>query len=165
MPRLPRPCGGLGGGVSAAEQVLFREANATDMPGISIVRLSVSENALSVEQLKERGITNASVAASLLTHRKGWVAEQDGRIVAFSMADRADWSIFALFVLPGYEQRGLGSRLLDLALRWLWDNGAERVWLSTGPQTRASRFYVMRGWVCTGHEARGDLRFELSRLA
>jgi GNAT superfamily N-acetyltransferase len=110
------------------------------MPGISHVRLSVVENALSVEQLKERGITNASVAASLLTHRKGWVAEQDGRIVAFSMADRADWSIFALFVLPGYEQRGLGCRLLDLALDWLWENGAERVWLSTGPETRASRY-------------------------
>ena len=76
-------------------RVLFREANAADMPGISSVRLSVTENALSVEQLKERGITNASVAASLLTHRKGWVAEQNGQIVAFSMADRADWSIFA----------------------------------------------------------------------
>ena len=135
------------------------------MPGISHVRLSVIENALSVEQLQERGITNASVAASLLTHRKGWVAEQDGRIVAFSMADRADWSIFALFVLPGYEQRELGSHLLDLALDWLWENGAERVWLSTGPRTRASRFYEMRGWVCTGKEARGDLRFELSRPA
>jgi GNAT superfamily N-acetyltransferase len=151
--------------VSAADQVLFREANATDMPGISHVRLSVIENALSVEQLQERGITNASVAASLLTHRKGWVAEQNGRIVAFSMADRADWSIFALFVLPGYEQRGLGGRLLDLALDWLWENGAERVWLSTGPQTWASRFYEMRGWVCTGNGAGDDLRFELSRPA
>jgi len=151
--------------VSAADQVLFREANAADMPGISSVRLSVTENALSVEQLKERGITNASVAAPLLTHRKGWVAEQNGQIVAFSMADRADWSIFALFVLPGYEQRELGSRLLDLALDWLWYNGAERVWLSTGPLTRASRFYEMRGWVCAGNEAGGDLRFELSRPA
>ena len=165
MPGFPEPRGGLGGDVSAAQQFLFRQATAADMPGISHVRLSVIENALSVEQLEERGITNASVAASLLTHRKGWVAEQNGQIVAFSMADRADWSIFALFVLPGYEQRGLGSQLLDLALGWLWENGAERVWLSTGPQTRASRFYEMRGWTCTGDAARGDLRFELSRPA
>lgn len=146
--------------------IIFREASGADMPGISHVRLSVIENALSVAQLEERGITNASVAASLLTHRKGWVAEEGGRIVAFSMADQADWSIFALFVLlPGYEQRGLGSRLLALALDWLWDNGAERVWLSTGPQTRASRFYELRGWVCAGKAAYGDLCYELPRPA
>lgn len=152
--------------MSLASRIEFREASAADMPGISHVRLSVIENALTVEQLEERGITNAGVAASLLTHRKGWVAaEEGGRIVAFSMADRADWSIFALFVLPEHEQHGLGSRLLDLALDWLWDNGAERVWLSTGPQTRASRFYELRGWVCTGKAAHGDLRFEFSRPA
>jgi len=149
--------------MSWADGIAFREASAADMPGISHVRLSVNENALSAEQLAGRGITNARVAASLLTHRKGWVAEQDGRIVAFSMADRADWSIFALFVLPGYEQRGLGSRLLDLALGWLWDNGAARVWLSTGPETPASRFYEKRGWTCTSNATHGDLRFELAR--
>ena len=151
--------------MSLADQVLFREASATDMPGISHVRLAVIENALSVEQLQERGITNASVAASLLTHRKGWVAEQDGQIVAFSMADRADWSIFALFVLPGYEQRGLGGHLLDLALGWLWDNGAERVWLSTGRKRgRRASTRCVDGSV-PAMQARGDLRFELSRPA
>ena len=76
------------------------------------------------------------MAASLLTHCKGWVAERAGKVVGFSMADRADASIFALFVLPGYEGRGLGSRLLDLAVDWLRANGAEKVWLTTGPRTR-----------------------------
>ena len=146
------------------EGIRYREATGADMPGISHVRLSVIENAMTAEQLAARGITNASVAASLLTHRKGWVAEHDGQVVAFSMADRADFSIFALFVLPGYEQRGLGSRLLGLALDWLWDNGAERVWLVTGPNTRASQFYAMRGWVRTGDtEAHGDVRYEIAR--
>ena len=149
--------------MSEAERFLVREATGADMPGISHVRLSVTENALTVEQLSGRGITNASVAASLLTHRKGWVAEHAGRIVAFSMADKADSSIFALFVLPGYEGRRLGTRLLGLALDWLWDNGAERVWLSTGPQTRAAVFYAKQGWVQTGKAGYGDLRFELVR--
>ena len=123
-----------------ADYFVVREATATDMPGISHVRLSVKENALSLEQLTERGITNASVAASLLTHRRGWVAERNGEIVVFSMADKANGSIFALCVLAEYEGRGLGSRLLTLALDWLWDSGAERVWLSTSPGTRAARF-------------------------
>jgi GNAT superfamily N-acetyltransferase len=149
--------------VSEADCFVVREATVADMPGISRVRLSVKENALSVEQLTERGITNASVAASLLSHRRGWVAERRGEIVAFSMADKADWSIFALFVLAEYEGRGLGSRLLALALDWLSDNGAERVCLSTSPGTRAARFYAKRGWTQTGKAAYGDVRFEIAR--
>lgn len=144
-------------------EFVFREATAADMPGISHVRTSVIENHLSRAQLDARGITNASVAASFLADSKGWVAERDGQIVAFSIADRASRSIFALFVLPACEGRGLGGRLLDLALDWLWDNGAGTVWLTTGPGTRAAAFYARRGWGCTGEEPGGDLRYELRR--
>jgi len=143
--------------------ISFREATGADVPGISRVRTSVVENALTVEQLEERGITNASVAASFLTDSKGWVALQEEEIVAFSIADRATHSIFALFVLPGYDGRGIGGELLDLALAWLWDNGAKRVWLTTAAGTRAARFYEKRGWTCTGSGPRGDLRYELGR--
>jgi GNAT superfamily N-acetyltransferase len=143
--------------------IIFREATGADMPGITRVRTSVVENALTIAQLEERGITEASVAASFLADSKGWVAVQADEIVAFSIADRATWSIFALFVFPGYEGRGIGSRLLALALGWLWKNGAERVWLTTGAGTRAVRFYEDRGWTCTGKGPRGDLRYELGR--
>jgi GNAT superfamily N-acetyltransferase len=143
--------------------IIFREAAAADMPGISRVRTSVVENLLTIDQLEERGITEASVAASFLTDSKGWVALQGEEIVAFSIADRSTQSIFALFVLPAYESRGIGSRLLDLALDWLWQNGVARVWLTTGPGTKAVRFYEKRGWMCTGHGPRGDLRYECER--
>jgi GNAT superfamily N-acetyltransferase len=143
--------------------IIFREATGADLPGISRVRTSVVENLLTIDQLEERGITNASVAASFLTASKGWVAVQGEEIVAFSIADRATRSIFALFVLPAYEGRGIGSGLLDSALGWLWDNGAERVWLTTGPGTKAVRFYEKRGWKCTGKGPRGDLRYECER--
>jgi GNAT superfamily N-acetyltransferase len=89
------------------------------------------------------------------------VAEHDRKIVAFAIADRVSRSIFALFVLPGWENRGLGSRLLDTALRWLHENGATVVWLTTGPRTKAAGFYERRGWVAKGREARGDTRYEL----
>jgi GNAT superfamily N-acetyltransferase len=145
--------------------IVFREATGADLPGISRVRTSVVENALTMAQLEERGITNASVAASFLKDSKGWVALQGEEIVAFSIADRAAQSIFALFVLPGYEGRGIGGVLLDSGLRWLWDNGAERVWLTTGPGTKAVRFYEKRGWTCTGQGPRGDLRYERGRPA
>jgi GNAT superfamily N-acetyltransferase len=143
---------------------IFREATAADMPGISRVRTSVIENALTREQLDARGITNASVAASFQQDSKGWVAEQSDQILGFSIADRASKSIFALFVLPAFECRGIGSRLHDLALAWLWDNGVERIWLTTDPQSKAARFYERRGWAATGAAEHGDMRYELARV-
>jgi GNAT superfamily N-acetyltransferase len=139
----------------------LREATAADLPGITRVRTSVRENLLTVEQLRARGITEASIAASLLGDSKGWVAEHEGEIVAFAIADRATRSIFALFVLPDWEGRGLGSQLLDLALGWLCASGAGVVWLTTGPDTKAAGFYERWGWVATGQEAGGDTRYEI----
>jgi GNAT superfamily N-acetyltransferase len=141
--------------------IIVREATAADLPGISRVRTSVVENLLTREQLERRGITEASIAASFLADSKGWVALSGDEVVAFTIADRASRSIFALFVLPQFEGRGFGSRLLDLALDWLWANGADLVWLTTGPGTRAARFYGHRGWVATGTTATGDVRYEL----
>ena len=59
-----------------------------------------------------------------------------------------------------YERRGLGKRLLGLALQWLWDNGAELVWLTAGQGTRAARFYERQGWTLSGVQPDGQLRFE-----
>lgn len=146
-----------------APTITFREAGRPDMPGIGHVRTSVTENLLTREQLAARGITDESVAASFEQDSKGWVAVDDSRVVAFSIADRASRSIFALFVLPDYEGRGLGSRLLDLAVAWLWDNGADRIWLTTGPGTRAARFYERRGWRLASVGTDGQLRFEYER--
>jgi len=143
--------------------LLLREATAADLPGISAVRLAVRENATTPAELDRRGITNESVAASFLANSRGWVALESGAIVGFSIADRADCSIFALFVLPGYEGRGLGSRLLDLAVDWLWESGADRVWLTTDPRTRAAGFYDRRAWVAVGSEGNGEQRYELAR--
>ena len=142
-------------------ETVIRVATAADMPGIARVRTSVRENHLSLEQLRARGITNESVAASFLADSRGWVAERNGEIIAFTIADRAERSIFALFVLPGYEGRGLGGRLLTLALQWLRENGVRDVWLTTGPDTKAARFYERRGWIAVAPTETEDIRYEL----
>ena len=143
--------------------LVFREATAADMPGISDVRQSVIENPLSIEQLAARGITNESMAAAFLKGLRGWVAIDGGQIVGFSMADRGSQSLYALFVRPECEQHGIGGRLYGLALQWLRDNGAERPWLTTSPGTKAAAFYERRGWIATGVDAYGDVRYELNR--
>ena len=143
--------------------IIIREARRDDMPGIYHVRTSVTENLLTGEQLAARGITNESVAASFEKDSKGWVAVDRDLVVGFSIADRATASIFALFVLPAYERRGLGGRLLALAMDWLWHNGLTRVWLTTDAETRALRFYLARGFMITAAPEHEDLRLECSR--
>jgi GNAT superfamily N-acetyltransferase len=109
------------------------------------------------------GITPDSVARSFAHECRGWVAEAERRIVAFSIANRETSSIFALFVLPEYEGRGLGAELLTRAVNWVWDREADVIWLTTSAGTRAARFYERAGWTKTGEGASGELRFELGR--
>ena len=146
----------------ASLHIVIREARFDDVPGMFHVRTSVSENLLSVDQLAERGITPESVAASLATSAKGWVAEFDGRVVGFAIADLAAVSIFALFVLPEHERKGLGSRLLELAVERLQIEG-NVIWLTTAADSRALAFYRRRGWIIAGTEPNGSLRLELGR--
>jgi GNAT superfamily N-acetyltransferase len=142
-------------------EIPIRQASAEDIAGISAVRFSVRENAQTPEQLAALGITPASVAASLIAECRGWVAEDGGRIVAFSIANGEAGCVFALFVLPEYEGRGVGRRLFASAVQWLWDRHAGPLWLTTGPGTRAARFYERAGWRHTATDANGELRFEL----
>jgi GNAT superfamily N-acetyltransferase len=146
---------------SASLHTVIREARVDDVPGMFRVRTSVTENLLSVDQLAERGITPESVAASFATSARGWVAEQDGRVVGFAVADLATVSIFALFVLPEHERTGLGSRLLELAVERLQVEG-RGIWLTTARDSRALAFYQRRGWTIAAAEPDGSLRLELN---
>jgi hypothetical protein len=82
-------------GAPGDDPIVFRVAEPADVPAIARVRTSVRENLLTMEQLAERGITNESIAVSLATDRRGWVAIRGDEIIGFSMADRSDHSIFA----------------------------------------------------------------------
>ena len=106
-----------------------------------------------------RGVTPAGVAASFATDAKGWVAVQRDEIVAFAIAHRAVAKVDALFVLQSHERHGIGSRLLDLALAWLAENGIVRARLTTGPDTTAADLYRRRGWENVGIMSNGEIRF------
>jgi len=93
----------------------------------------------------------------------GWVCEVDDRIVGFAMADLSKANVYALFVEPAFEGRGIGRRLHDTMMRWFFDRGIPEVWLSTDPNTRAEAFYRRAGWTAAGTRANGEIRFTLSR--
>jgi GNAT superfamily N-acetyltransferase len=97
-------------------------------------------------------VTPEIYAAYLSEWGKGWLCEIDGEVVGFSVASLRDASIWALFVRPEYEGKGIGTKLLKLATDWLFEMGVSSISLSTDAQTRADRMYERRGW------KRGEIR-------
>jgi len=79
---------------------------------------------------------------------KGWLCDEADQVVAFSMANCATGEFLVIAVLPEYEGRGIGGRLIPLAEEWLAASGCKRAWLSTDLDTtlRAHGFYRKRGW-------------------
>jgi GNAT superfamily N-acetyltransferase len=78
------------------------------------------------------------------------------------MARQPERDIFALFVLPQFEGRGIGSLLLDAAVDWLRASDPKPIRLNTERTTRAFRFYTNRGWRETGSFEDGDPILEFS---
>jgi GNAT superfamily N-acetyltransferase len=120
------------------------------------VRMAVQEN-----RLVSMRLTDADYVDAIESRGQGWVVEMDGTIVAFAVGDASNASIWALFVDPAFEGRGFGRRLHDEMVSWLWQQGHERLWLTTDPGTRAQRFYEAAGWRIVGPGPHGELRLEL----
>jgi ribosomal protein S18 acetylase RimI-like enzyme len=128
--------------------VKFREITVADVPALFDVRTRTRENTLTLEELQARGITVESVADKLVTSFKGWLCVDADRVVGFCMADRSTGELWAIAVLPEYEGRGIGDRLMSLAEEWLAASGCSRAWLTTDLDAalRAYGFYRQRGW-------------------
>jgi GNAT superfamily N-acetyltransferase len=94
---------------------------------------------------------------------KGWLCEVEGEAVGFCVASLKDVSIWALFVKPGFEGRGIGTKLLRLATGWLFSAGASTVRLSTEAHTRADRMYESRGWKRGRVKPDGEVDYQLDR--
>ncbi len=126
----------------------FREITAADVPALFYVRPKTRENAMTLEELQRLGISPQSITESLDKSTKGWVCDDFGRVVAFSMADRGTGEFLVIAVLPEYERKGIGGRLMALAEEWLAASGCKRAWLTTDLDMtlRAYGFYRKRGW-------------------
>ena len=137
----------------------FREATIEDIPQIQIVRNSVKENTLS-----DPSVVPDSDCIIFLTERgKGWVCEIDHKIVGFAIADLLDNNIWALFLHPDFEQKGIGRKLHDQMLNWYFNQGKAKVWLGTSPNTRAESFYRKAGWAENGMNGANEIKFEMTK--
>ncbi len=130
-------------------EMTFREITPRDIPAVFDVRIAVRENAYTREGLYSEGITEPAVEDMLGTSHRGWLCERDSKVVGFAMANRETGEFWVIAVLPEYEGRGIGSKLLNLAENWLWEIGWKEIWLWTSldSRLRAYSFYKKHGWV------------------
>ena len=135
----------------------IRLAVEADIPEMHRIRLGVRENCLSNPRL----IQPDDYRRMLSERGRGWVAELDGTLAGFAVADRTRANIWALFVDPAHEGRGVGRALHATMLDWLFSVGVEKVSLGTEPGTRAERFYQASGWRYLDTQ-RGEAIYELS---
>ena len=137
----------------------IREATVSDIPEMQIVRHSVTENVLS-----DPSVVPDSAYIEYLTDRgKGWVASDKSMILGFAIVDLRDENVWALFMLPKFEGKGIGRSLHNTMLDFYFDTGKTTLWLGTEPGTRAERFYRKAGWRETGVHGKGEIKFEISK--
>jgi ribosomal protein S18 acetylase RimI-like enzyme len=138
--------------------MIFREATIADIPQMQIVRHLVKENVLSNPVL----VTDEDCKNYITNKGKGWVCEVNNFIIGFSIADLVDKNIWALFVHPEFERKGIGKKLHDTMLTWYFNQTRETVWLSTAPNTRAEKFYRKAGWKDVGKHGKNEIKFEMN---
>ena len=141
--------------------LLFREANAEDVSAMAVVRFAVRENRLSDPNWLTQQMWLDGLAAS--GHANSFVCERDGRIVGFAIGRLRERDIWALFVDPSCEGRGIGKKLLAKISAWMFDHGVDEIILATGVDTRAETFYRMQGWHAGELSSKGEREFRLAQ--
>jgi GNAT superfamily N-acetyltransferase len=152
-------------GANEAMDCACRPATADDVPACLDLRGRTRENAIPAERLAAMGITaeswSADVRSGLLP---GHVCSDGAAIVGYCFGDASTGEVVVLALLPAYEGRGIGRRLLGLVVEHLARAGHARLFLgcSSDPRTRSHGFYRHLGWRSTGSiDANGDEVLEL----
>jgi GNAT superfamily N-acetyltransferase len=138
----------------AAAAVKIRRARRQDHARVTEIRNSVTENVLG-----DPSRVTVEHYNWFCDNPGVWLWEEDGAILGFSAADTRDGSIWALFIAPGHERRGIGRALFGKACDVLRQDGHRTAWLTTSPCTRAEGFYRAAGWKVIGTSPRGELVF------
>jgi GNAT superfamily N-acetyltransferase len=133
----------------------IRKAVHADVQRIMQIRHAVREN-----RLGDPNAVTAADCTAFIDRAEIWVWAEDGAILGLAAGDPRAGSIFALFVDPAHEGRGIARALLPLACDTLRAAGLKAATLSTDPGTRAERFYRMNGWIEVGRNHKGEIVFQ-----
>src|SRR5687768_12234968 len=92
----------------------FREATSADIPQMQVIRNAVKENVLSDPRL----VTDRDYQKFVAVKGSSWVCETNNQLVGFAVADLPENNVWALFVDPAFEGKGIGKQLHNLMLNW-----------------------------------------------
>lgn len=102
-------------------ELVFRETLPTDIEALFSIRARTRENPISKDQLASIGITPESTAEQMTSGRvKGWLCLHASTVVGFCSGDAETGEVIVLAVLPEYEGRGVGTRLLSWVVDFEW---------------------------------------------
>ncbi len=134
---------------------MIRKAARADLPRIFEIRAAVKEN-----RLRDPSRVTVEMCEWFIDHAAFWLWEENGVVCGFSAGDPRDGTIFALFIDPAYEGRGIGQVLLPLACKTLREAGHRAARLDTAAGTRAEKFYREGGWEEIGRKPDGQIVFQ-----
>ncbi|MHA8049777.1 GNAT family N-acetyltransferase [Aquirufa sp. ROCK-SH2] len=140
---------------------IFREVTLFNIRQFQIIRHSVKENTISDPNL----VSDQDCEEYLTIRGKGWVCEIDYQIIGFAIVDLTENNIWALFIDPYFEKKGVGRKLHQLMLNWYFSQTQQNVWLCTEFNTRAEKFYRKAGWVEIGLHGNKEIKFEMANQA
>lgn len=86
-----------------------------------------------------------------------WVAKEGQEIIGFCVAGKGNNSnrIYAIYVIPSFQGKGLGKQLMEKALDWLSDN--KDIYVNLAPyNTKALQFYEKFGFTKTGKNVHSE---------
>lgn len=138
--------------------MIIREAKINDIKQIQVVRNSVTENTLSNPDL----VTDQDCEEFITVRGKGWVCEIENKIVGFAIVDLKEKNIWALFLDPKFEKKGIGQQLHNIMLDWYFTQTKDTIWLGTAFNTRAEQFYRKAGWTVIGTHGTEEIKFEMT---
>ena len=140
----------------------IRPATVDDVATMFQVRLAVTENQMTRDELTAVGVTPESIAEAIRSAACAWVATAQGEVAGFAMVDLDSACLFALFVRSDHEGRGLGSALCQVCEQALFAQH-EEAWLETAKTSRAARLYRHLGWGNESDIGDGDIRLTKRR--
>ena len=131
----------------------YRRAVPSDIAACIELRGKTRENAVSVERLKQLGVTQASWSADVANDNlPGHLCVDNGQIVGYVFADKHTGEVVVLALLPEWEGQGIGKNLLEMMVTDLAEFGFRKLFLgcSSDPKVRSYGFYRHLGWKSTG---------------